>query len=94
MKISLTLLILFSIILSSTAVSAEQKYNVIEGTWETVPDNSDWQPKYNVFDGNWTYQPKDAELEYNVIPVSEFKLECPITFWNIFNHWGQKKMLC
>lgn len=48
-----------------TASYGEQRYNAMENRWETVPDNSDWQPKYNSMENEWSYQPPRAQTEYN-----------------------------
>ncbi len=53
------------VLLFAASAECDQRYNAMEGRWETVPDNSNWQPKYNAMEGEWSYQPQNAQTEYN-----------------------------
>jgi hypothetical protein len=59
------LLMVVGLVLLPATAQCDQKYNAMEGRWETVPDNSNWQPKYNPMEGDWSYQPSNARTEYN-----------------------------
>ncbi len=57
------LVIVLVVILWVSPVFGEQRYNAMEGRWETVP--GDWEIEYNPFEDDWSYQPEDSEIEYN-----------------------------
>ena len=58
------MLVLVVVMLASQGY-CEQRYNAMENRWETVPDNSNWQPRYNPMENEWSYQPSNAQTEYN-----------------------------
>ena len=64
------LILVITLVLLPAIAYCEQRYNAMEGRWETVTDNSDWQTKYNAMEGDWSYQPKDAKTEYNAFENS------------------------
>lgn len=56
-------LILVCMLLVAFNAYGEQKYNPMENSWETVPN--DWNLKYEPIDNDWSYQPDNAQVEYN-----------------------------
>ena len=56
-------LLIVLLLLSSTA-HADQKYNIMNGEWETC--TSDSTVKQNIMEGTYSYEEADSTLEYNM----------------------------
>jgi len=67
MKILIALLAL-AIVLIATSAFADQEYNPMSRSWETVPSGaieSGWTTQMNPMTNQWSIQPSDAQIEYN-----------------------------
>lgn len=61
-------LVVLAFVLITTTSFADQEYNPITRSWETLPDGAfqgGWSPQINPMTNSWSIQPPDAQIEYN-----------------------------
>ena len=62
-----TLLAVLAMVLLASVVFADQEYNPMTRSWETIPQGAskDWDTQYNPMTREWSIQPPNAQIEYN-----------------------------
>ena len=62
------LMAVLALVLIATVSFADQEYNPMTRSWETVPSGaleSGWSPQMNPMTNQWSIQPQGGDIEYN-----------------------------